>query len=142
MIRSSVLAVKVAFLFSLSCVAVIFPCAPAANELEEKPSPAFELIGLDERAGRAVLLSESAQTIVLQRDEETTEGIRLKSVANGAVLIDVRDGASGEIIAYRIRLGETFRIRPLRKQDGQDVQVIAITPESGLATKELPPARD
>jgi hypothetical protein len=140
--RSSVATVQA--VCSLVCAGMILfgSCGFAAATGESNGLPAFELVGLDERAGRAVLLNESAQIIVLELDEESADGLLLRAVADGSALLDVRHASTGEVIAYRIRLGETLRVRPLREQGGQDVQVIATTPESGLASRESAPDRD
>ncbi len=140
--RSSVATVQAVCSSLLAWMFLFGACGLAVAAEESTALPTFELIGLDERAGRAVLLNESAQTIVLELDEESADGLLLKAVADGSALLDVRHASTGEVIAYRIRLGETLRVRALREQGGQDVQVIATTPESGLASKESVPERD
>ena len=110
----------------LLCVvaALIAPvrAAPQSGEGERR----YALLAVDERAGRAVLMDVAGATVVLRLDEETRDGLRLKSVAGGSALLDVRFKSSGDVIAYRIALGETVRIRPLPEQRSGGVRVIAV----------------
>ncbi len=86
----------------------------------------YELLAVDQSAGRAVLMDVAGATIVLELDAETVEGLRLRSVAVGSALLDVRFKSSGDVIAYRIALGETVRIRPPAEQRSGGVRVIAV----------------
>ncbi len=93
-----------------------------ATETERR----YELLAVDQSAGRAVLIDVAGATIVLELDAETLEGLRLRSVAGGTVLLDVRFKSSGDVIAYRIALGETVRVRSPADQRSGGVRVIAL----------------
>lgn len=132
-------------ILALSGVALAVQAGTRAGDGERR----YELVALDERAGRAVLMDVAGATEVLRVDEETRDGLRLKSVANGSVLLDVRFKSSGEVIGYRIALGETVSIRPLPEHRSGGVRVIsapleAATPAVRTGDKEPPPpsARD
>jgi hypothetical protein len=86
----------------------------------------YEVLALDEGTGRGVLMDVAGATVVLRQDEETPDGLRLRSVAHGLGLIDVRYKSSGEVIAYRIALGETVHIRPLPEHRSGGTRAVAI----------------
>jgi len=96
----------------------------------------YELIAVDERAGRAVLMDVAGATVVLHRDVETADGLRLKSVSAGSALLEVRFKSPGDVIAYRITLGETVRIHALPEQRSGGMRVIAISPVAPTGAKE------
>ncbi len=97
----------------------------------------IELVALDERTGRAVLIDVAGATSMLQLDEESSDGLRLKSLAGAAALIEVRFKSSGEVIAYRIRLGERVHIRPPQEDRSGGISVIAVSPEVRTGVKEV-----
>jgi hypothetical protein len=96
----------------------------------------IELLALDERTGRAVLMDVAGATSVLQLEEESSDGLCLKSLAGEAALIEVRFKSSGEVIAYRIRLGERVHIRPPPEDRSGGISVIAVSPEVRTGVKE------
>lgn len=103
----------------------------------------LELLALDERAGRAVFMDVAGATSVLLLDEENQDGVRLRSVVDGSALIEVRFKDSGEVIAYRIRLGERVHIRPPQQHRSGGVSVIAVSPEVRTGVKApSSPAKD
>lgn len=90
------------------------------------------------------MLDVAGATVVLRIDEETPDGLRLKSARDGTAVLDVRYQESGDVIAYRVRLGEAFEIRPLLEIRSGGVQTIAVTPEVRTGAKESnsTPAKD
>jgi hypothetical protein len=96
----------------------------------------IELVALDERTGRAVLMDVAGATSVLQIEKESSDGLRLKSLAGEAALIEVRFKSSGDVIAYRIRLGERVHIRPPQDDRSGGISVIAVSPEVRTGVKE------
>jgi hypothetical protein len=96
----------------------------------------IELVALDERTGRAVLMDVAGVTSVLQIEKESSDGLRLKSLAGEAALIEVRFKSSGDVIAYRIRLGERVHIRPPQEDRSGGISVIAVSPEVRTGVKE------
>jgi hypothetical protein len=96
----------------------------------------LELLALDDRVGRAVFMDAAGATSMLRLDQETTDGLRLRSVADGTALIEVRFKESGDLIAYRIRLGERVHIRPPQEDRSDGVSVIAVSPEVRTGVKD------
>jgi hypothetical protein len=71
----------------------------------------LELIAVDERAGRAVLIDATGATHVLQLRGPEIAGIRLRAVAGDTALFDVHDAAADARFAYRLVIGEAMRVR-------------------------------
>lgn len=122
MIQRSDLSVCGAVCFAICGLLLPLGAMSKAAEAERR----YELLAVDQSAGRAVMMDVAGATIVLELEEETLEGLRLRSVAGGAVLLDVRFKSSGDVIAYRIALGETVRIRPPAEHRSGGVRVIAV----------------
>ncbi|MGE3297964.1 MAG: hypothetical protein AB7I68_11525 [Porticoccaceae bacterium] len=110
------------FLMLLSMAAV--PCAWSQPEPEQQ----YELIALDVEADRAVLMKAGGNTESLGLDQESADGLRLTALSAEWAWIEVRHQAAGEIVAYRVRLGESLTIRPLPKQSAGGVRVITNAP--------------
>jgi hypothetical protein len=96
----------------------------------------IELLALDERGGRAVIMDVAGATSVLQLDNESRDGLHLKSVAGETALIELRFKASGETVAYRLRAGERVRIRPPQEDRSGGISVIAVSPEVRTGVKD------
>lgn len=111
---------------SLLSLMTLGTVAPAWSQPE--PAMQYELIALDAEAGQAVLMTAQGDTELLHLDHETADGLRLTAVSAETALIEVRHKTAGEIIAYRIGLGETVLIRPLPKQNAGGVRVITGSP--------------
>jgi hypothetical protein len=110
-----------------SILAVAFPRLALARV--DDVDRELELLALDDRAGRAVFMDVAGATSVLLLDAENSDGLRLRSVADGTALIEVRFKESGDLIAYRIRLGERVHIRPPQEHRSGGISVISVSPE-------------
>jgi hypothetical protein len=117
-----------------SILAVAFPQLALARV--DDVDRELELLALDDREGRAVFMDVAGATSVLLLDEENSDGVRLRSVADGTALIEVRFKESGDSIAYRIRLGERVHIRPPQENRSGGVSVIAVSPEVRTGVKD------
>jgi hypothetical protein len=118
----------------LSLLGVFMPQSGFASPVES--SGEIELLAIDDRAGRAVIIDAAGATSVLHLDKESRDGLLLKSVADEMALIEVRHESSGEVIAYRIRLGERVRFRPPQEVESGGTSVIAVSPEVRTGVKD------
>lgn len=132
MIHGSALSQLRVFLFALFALGLTQQAMGQSSADERR----YELIAVDERAGRAALMDVAGATVVLHRDAETPDGLRLKSVSAESALLEVRFKSPGEVIAYRIAVGETVRIHPLPEQRSGGLRVIAVSPEVPPGDKE------
>lgn len=114
-------------LHSLLSLLAMGSAAPAWSQ-PEGDVRRLELIALDGEAGQAVLMTAQGDTELLRLDHETADGLRLTAVSTETALIEVRHKTAGEIVAYRVRLGESLTIRPLPKQSAGGVRVITSSP--------------
>ena len=99
----------------------------------------LELVAMDERTGRAVLIDATGATHILQLHGPETAGIRLRAMAGNTALLDVRDAATDARFAYRIVLGETLKIRAGTEMSSASSTVV-VSPAADDGARQSPPA--